>query len=110
MIRRWQYIYGAALVLTAVTIAALAFAHGAASWIMQDPSTRWCCGPTDCKEDWAGRFVPIGRGTWQDSLTGKAYRLGDPDVYPSIDSEVWYCEPEGWPEPKCVFLPTGEVG
>jgi hypothetical protein len=108
------------LVLTAALIAAgstVALAHGAANWIMNDPRTAHCCGPTDCHMEMANDVRPDGQG-WLVVSTGQRFTSDDPSVYPSIDGHYWTCRKYPNPMPQgnmwirvgkkqvaCLFVP-----
>lgn len=93
-----------------------AFAHGDASWIMENPAYKdmnglHCCGPSDCRVHPAflvrveneGIYVQLSPDDAEQLVPRAALRRG---IYPSINDEVWVCAREG--VVKCVFLlPTG---
>lgn len=82
-----------------------AVAHGDAAWIEQNPVTRHCCGPNDCRADHEGLFQLMPDGAWRHRPSGRIYRRGQPDVFDSRDQQVWWCRAWGAKQPHCVFLP-----
>lgn len=92
--------------------AALAHAHGAASWIMEDPATKHCCGPDDCHMEMGKDIVPT-KGGWIVASSGQRIGVDDENVYPSIDANYWTCrkarnareDMNGTPHVDCLFVP-----
>jgi hypothetical protein len=86
-----------------------AFAHGDASWIMENPKTRNCCGPKDCRRMEPGEVVIAGRG-WTVVATGEHVEGVTSKLYDSIDDHFWICRHEGAGGPgtgvlRCLLVP-----
>jgi len=86
-----------------------AFAHGDATWIMQDPKTRACCGPNDCRRMAPGEVVAAGRG-WTVVATGEHVEGVTTKLRESIDDHFWICRNDGPAGPgtadlRCLFVP-----
>jgi hypothetical protein len=103
-----------AAVLVMIPIAARG--HGDAQWIMDDPNTRSCCGPSDCFP--AGQMgisvEEIGPDTWLVTVTPehpaiyantrtRVFREGDPRMYLSPDHHFWACAYGN--DIRCFFRP-----
>ena len=91
---------GARLLAICLLLSSPAFAHGDASWIMNNPATSYCCGPNDCG--------PVRRDEVKVTREGYVY---DGRVIPfaeakhSIDDQFWVClKPDG--SPRCFFAPV----
>jgi hypothetical protein len=96
--------------LLAVALAPPAFAHGDASWIMQNPKTRSCCGPDDCRRMAPGEVIEEGAG-WTVVATGEHLEGVTTRLRDSIDGDFWICRyhgPDGQPgtgELRCLLVP-----
>ena len=77
--------------------------HGLANWIMDDPQTRWCCGPQDCAVAEPGEVVRLFGG-WLHVPPGLVLLDREGGHYVSIDSQVWRCVGVG--VFRCIFLPV----
>lgn len=96
-----------AVLFVSVLVTSAAFAHGDAQWIMDDPKTRFCCGPSDCERAPLGAVRPI-KGGWEIVSTGQRFMDGAADLHPSKDNDFWWCRPESIkPLAKCLFAPAG---
>lgn len=100
---------GVPLVCAAAVSASPAFAHGDASWIMQNPKTRNCCGPADCRRMEPGEVVEEGRG-WTVVATGEHVEGITTRLRDSIDGDFWICRNEGPQGPgtgelRCLLVP-----
>ena len=80
-----------------------AFAHGDASWIMNNPATSYCCGPNDCG--------PVRRDEVKVTREGYVYAnqvIPFAEAMPSIDDQFWVCRlPDG--VVRCFFAPKMET-
>jgi len=89
-----------------------AFAHGDAAWIMNDPKTRVCCGPDDCRRMEPAEVVRAGRG-WTVVATGEHVEGITSKLRESIDDHFWICRNDGPNGPgtadlRCLFVPRQE--
>ena len=89
-----------------------AFAHGDATWIMNNPKTRSCCGPNDCRKMDPGEVVRSGLG-WTIVATGEHVEGVTSKLRESIDDHFWVCRNDGPTGPgtadlRCLFVPHGE--
>lgn len=99
----------AVLALVLIAAAGLAMAHGDADWIekdktYRDPGDRHCCGVADCQrlpQDQVERLP----GAWRYKPSGQVFKMDDPGVYPSIDSDFWGCVYTGSATLRCFFPP-----
>lgn len=83
----------------------LAWAHGDAQWIMDDPKTSYCCGVIDCWKEPEGAVMPA-KGGYRITDTGQFFPFGHPDVHPSKDGDYWTCRPPHMGGAvKCLFVP-----
>jgi hypothetical protein len=102
-------IAGALLMLAASAALALvspvAFAHGDAEWIMENPATKYCCGPNDCARLAAGAVTADGDG-W--IFEGRRFAPGDRNVHQSRDADFWACRYPGG-DVRCFFYPPPGV-
>ena len=92
--------------------AAPAWAHGDATWIMNNPKTRSCCGPNDCRRMDPGEVVRSGRG-WTIVATGEHVEGVTSKLRESIDDHFWVCRNDGPNGPgtadlRCLFVPRPE--
>jgi hypothetical protein len=103
-----------AALLTAIP---LAWGHGDAAWVMENPETRHCCGPQDCGpvRVYNGTVEEVGPGEWLVTIppgthplvpdgASRVFREGDKNVYPSQRLEPYVCAYAGglrcfFPEP-----------
>lgn len=95
------------LVLLLLPYPSPAAAHGDASWIMNNPNIRHCCGPKDCKALPAGSVVPTATG-WHLKQTDEIISYNSERVYRSIDGQYWRCEFLAGPykgQTRCFFPP-----
>ena len=86
-----------------------ALAHGDASWIMEDPKTRNCCGPDDCRR-MADDEVIADRGGWTVVATGEHVVGITTKLRDSIDNHFWICRNYGPNGPgtgelRCLLVP-----
>lgn len=111
--------YACLFLFLAVCVAAFilgrALAHGEADWIMRDPATRSCCGPSDC--GWidasdvtlAGGHYVIARGAairdLGQTLASPGYRIPAREARPSRDHHYWLCSGANR-APRCFFAPA----
>ncbi|WP_395022491.1 hypothetical protein [Dongia sp.] len=101
-----------ALIVLASCVAAApppALAHGDASWIEQNPKTRSCCGPHDCRMMAPGEVIEEGRG-WTVVATGEHVEGITTRLRDSIDGNFWICRNEGPGGPgtgelRCLLVP-----
>ena len=98
-----------ALAILALCRTSSAMAHGDASWIMQDPKTRNCCGPNDCRQMASGEVVESGRG-WTVVATGEHVEPVTSRLRDSIDAHFWICRNDGPGGPgtgelRCLLVP-----
>jgi hypothetical protein len=99
-----------ASMLLAVALTLPAFAHGDASWIMQNPKTRSCCGPDDCRRMAPSEVIEEGAG-WTVVATGEHLEGVTTRLRDSIDGDFWICRyhgPDGTPgtgEIRCLLVP-----
>lgn len=114
----------------------VAEAHGDADWIMDNPDTRFCCGPNDCFRAPSSQTpgVAVERaegGGYIVRAKGKEWffaEIGEPDpkngtvrTFFSIDTQYWLCwvpgeDPRGAgpvnpynmrnAHPNCLFVPA----
>jgi hypothetical protein len=95
----------------------LAWGHGDAQWIADDPATRHCCGINDCGpvRVYNGTVEEVGPGEWLVTIppgihpkvpdgASRVFREGDKNVYPSQRLEHYVCAYAGalrcfFPEP-----------
>ena len=90
---------------------ALLLAHSDAAWIQANPRYRdaagvHCCGPSDCAAAPPGSVSRIADG-WKVNATGRVFRDGDPDLYPSTDHQFWLCNRAG--SDRCLFVPGADT-
>lgn len=89
-------------------VSPLVWAHGAASWIMQEPRfvtvyNVHCCGPSDCATAPKGA-VRAGPEGYVIAATGQTIAYDWKALYRSIDEDFWWCRaPSG--QVKCLFAP-----
>ena len=91
------------IVLGLFVVWSSALPHGDAAWIMAEPTTRFCCGPSDC---FALHSVKSTRDGWTfvspktGKLTVVPYTFKN--RFPSIDEHFWACfTPDG--DVRCFF-------
>ena len=85
-------------------------AHSAAAWIMQNPETRYCCGPRDCEILPDGQVQRVSGGYIVQVPNGQPELItdGDPRIHWSIDQHYWICRyQDGWEagHARCFFPP-----
>ena len=90
---------------------ALLFAHSEAGWIQNNPNYRdrqgiHCCSPHDCAVAPHGAVSRVVDG-WKVNATGRVFRDGDPDLYPSTDHQFWLCNRAG--SDRCLFVPGADT-
>jgi hypothetical protein len=91
-----------------------AAAHGDASWIMENPETRVCCGPQDCGplRIYDGTAEEISTGEWQVTIPPgthplvprgdtRVFREGERGTYTSQRLEPYVCAYGG--QIRCFF-------
>lgn len=85
-----------------------AFAHGDASWIMEDEKTAPCCGPDDCFKLAVGNVIRVKTGVWYVPETKQYFKQGDANVHPSKTGEFWACYgiSEEGRYVRCLFYPA----
>jgi hypothetical protein len=90
-------------IAVSMIVARSANSHGDAAWIMQNPSTAYCCGPNDCTR--------LPKDTVRAVTQGYLVTFGGaPVVVPfektlkSADDDFWACIPPGGAM-KCFFAP-----
>lgn len=94
-----------ALLVLLLVLPGVALAHGDAAWIMKDPRTAYCCGPSDCAKEPTGAVMPVAEG-YRILDTGQLFRFGDPHLHASRDGDYWTCRPPGLEGAvKCLFVP-----
>jgi hypothetical protein len=89
----------------------VAQAHGAAAWVMQNPETRYCCGPQDCEMLRDGQVQRLRDGYLVQIPNGEPELIpdGDARIHWSIDEHYWICRfPDGRNagHARCLFPPT----
>lgn len=77
--------------------------HGEADWIRTNPTTSYCCGPTDCAPLADGQVVEERNG-WYVVPYGQHFKQTDPNVFPSTDNRYWACHYPGQGI-RCFFYP-----
>lgn len=113
-----------AIALTGIFLIPLAYAHGDATWIMENPKYvmengyTHCCGPEHCGRAEPGQFVETPEGVLE-VKTKKLFRYRKSDgkvatgQYHSVDQDWWWCWRNSWTlgqrevsrEAVCVFRP-----
>ena len=96
------------LAILAALLPLAALAHGDAAWISSEPryvdrNKIHCCGVADCRKVERSAVTRILEG-WRLVDTGRVFRDGDPDLYDSIDDDIWLCRREG--TDRCLFVPA----
>jgi hypothetical protein len=86
-------------------------AHGAAAWIMQNPETRYCCGPQDCEMLPNSQVKRVSGGYLVQVPNGELELIKDGDwrIHWSIDEHYWICRYQSGLEighARCFFPPT----
>lgn len=82
-------------------------AHGAAAWVMQDPETRYCCGPRDCEMLPDGQVQRVGDGYLVQVPNGELELIAR--IHWSVDEHYWVCRIQYGGEAghaRCLFPPT----
>lgn len=72
-----------------------------ANWIMDNPETAWCCGPTDCYPV-TGRVYLTPQG-WR--VKGLKGAVPVDKTYPSKRPGPWACQTGSLTILRCLFLP-----
>lgn len=91
------------LVMAWALLPGRALGHGEAGWIMANPETAYCCGPSDCERAPPGAVVMVGNA-WRVVSTGQLFADDAKDMHWSRDADWWWCRPDGVTV-KCLFKP-----
>jgi len=89
--------------------ASVAYAHGDARWIMQNPITAHCCSERDCKPLADGAVSITTAGYY---IEGRKEIIPFKSAYASVDGRYWLCvtlgDSEEWPNgaTRCFFAPA----
>jgi hypothetical protein len=99
------------LLISVICAGGAALAHGDAEWIMRNPLTAPCCGPTDCAmlPDSAVTETADGWIVVRAGVAPQRFDRSMPNVYPSRDGHYWGCAHAPDQELRCFFYPPPGV-